>query len=99
MYIHILLYFALNNRKQRTPTRFLHRLFLEEKAEIGKKKIQNNMIFINLSPHATYWENRTKIKKRPKISLRPFLHGCLHYFISAYLICIAKEQLILDGAD
>ena len=75
-----LLYFALNNRKQRTPTRFLHRLFLEEKAEIGKKKIQNNMIFINLSPHATYWENRTKIKKWPKISLRPFLHGCLHYY-------------------
>ena len=80
-----LLYFALNNRKQRTPTRFLHRLFLEEKAEIGKKKIQNNMIFINLSPHATYWENRTKIKKRPKISLRPFLHGCL------LIICHVRE--------
>ena len=58
----------VNNRKQRTPTRFLHRLFLEEKAEIGKKKIQDNIFFINLSPHATYWENLSKIKKTTKNS-------------------------------
>ena len=35
-----LLYFTLNNRKQRTPTRFLHRLFLEEKAGNGKKNTE-----------------------------------------------------------
>ena len=53
--------------------------FLLKKKQKLVKKIPNNIIFFNLSPHATYWENRSKIKKRPKISLRPFLHGCLHY--------------------
>jgi len=32
----------------------------------------------NLGSHTTCWENLSKIKKTPKISLRPFLPGGLH---------------------
>ena len=67
---------ATTESKERQPG-FCIGYFLKKKQKLVKT-IPNNIIFFNLSPHATYWENRSKIKKRRKISLRPFLHGCLH---------------------
>ena len=71
--------FALNKRIQRTPTCFLHTVFLQNKAEICAKK--HRVLFL-------YWiKGRVQKfssfgwhkKKRPKSTLTPFFHWALQF--------------------
>ena len=62
---------------QRTPTRFLLKVLLQNEAEICEKKIQGNVFLLNQRPHAKFQLIWMTFKKWPKSSLTPFFHGAL----------------------
>ena len=57
----------MNKRMQRTSTRFLLEVFLQNEAEICEKKIQGNVFLLHQKPHAKFQLIWMTFKKMAKI--------------------------------
>ena len=63
------------------PIVFLHSLFLKNKAHIGKKKNQANVLKFISSQLAKFGLVLSKTENRPKLSLTRFLHPALQLLL------------------